>query len=37
MERNRTLSSVILNVSPRENTWNPPESVRMGRAQSMNR
>ena len=33
----RTPSSPILRVAPRENTWNPPESVRIGRFQPMNR
>src|SRR5258706_4735966 len=36
-ERNRTPSSLILRNSPRLNTWNPPESVRIGLSQAMKR
>ena len=32
-DRKATPSSLILRSSPRLNTWNPPESVRMGRFQ----
>ena len=34
-ERNCTPSSVILRSDSRLKTWNPPESVRMGRRQCM--
>ena len=36
-ERNRTPSSVILRILARLKTWNPPESVRIGRDQCMKR
>ena len=35
-ERNSTPSSVTLRFSARLNTWNPPESVRMGPCHPMN-
>ena len=35
--RNVTPSSSTTRRSPSDTTWNPPESVRMGRSQSMNR
>ena len=36
-EANRTPSSEILRMAPRLNTWNPPESVRIGASHAMNR
>ena len=36
-DANVTPSSVILRRSPSEKTWKPPESVRIGRCQFMNR
>ncbi len=36
-ERKLAPSSLILRMSARLNTWNPPESVRMGRPQFMKR
>ena len=35
-DANVTPSSVILRISPSENTWKPPESVRIGLFQPMN-
>jgi hypothetical protein len=34
-EANLTPSSVILRIAPSENTWKPPESVRIGLSQPM--
>ena len=36
-EANRTPSSAILRIAPRLQTWKPPESVRIGPVQPLNR